>query len=388
MTLVKPNTQITVPYSNRNAYYFVPRATQHYTKSITSLNIFTDRPFKNIFKNLRASLVNSSLLTRLIIRGRGPRTTNINISTTKNTKSLNRFMKTVQIQTSKLKKAIRKSIKFTFIQKVRDRERTFFRRIDIASINTTKISKALFKIVRSNLINSNRINKTKTTNIKANKINSNKINKQKQWYPKIDEINSNRINKQKQWYPKIDNIQRISFTKTKYVILRAVKVLMARLPKQKNTTIKINTIFSTKFNKKAFKKPIATQVVSATITRATSRRRGITSGITYTIGSTRIQTLHRKAIAIITNAFRPNKSIKKSISASNTNILSVARGNIPWKFIFKIITKIVSFKDQTIEIPGYAIPDPDLRDPNMLDSSTPSVEGTIYGNPDDDSFIE
>ena len=338
MTLVKPNTQITVPYSNRNAYYFVPRATQHYTKSITSLNIFTDRPFKNIFKNLRASLVNSSLLTRLIIRGRGPRTTNINISTTKNTKSLNRFMKTVQIQTSKLKKAIRKSIKFTFIQKVRDRERTFFRRIDIASINTTKISKALFKIVRSNLINSNRINKTKTTNIKANKINSNKINKQKQWYPKIDEINSNRINKQKQWYPKIDNIQRISFTKTKYVILRAVKVLMARLPKQKNTTIKINTIFSTKFNKKAFKKPIATQVVSATITRATSRRRGITSGITYTIGSTRIQTLHRKAIAIITNAFRPNKSIKKSISASNTNILSVARGNIPWKFIFKIIT--------------------------------------------------
>ncbi len=323
-----------------------------------------------MFKNLRALLVNSPLLARLITRERGPRVANINIGEMKDKKSLVRLIEVVQIQISKFNKSIIKNIKSIYIQKVRDRERTFFRLIDIALIRTTRTSKALSKNVRSNFINSNRLNKVKITTIKAN------------------EIQSNRINKQKRWFPEAESIQRINITKIKHVILRTVKILANKLSKQKNTTIRANTISSIKFNKKASKNPIATQVVSATITRAATRRRGITSGITYTIASTRVQTLFRQFKAVAVNIVRPNKGIKKNISASTINTLFLISNNIAWKFLLKIVTKIVSFKAQTIEIPGYALPDPDPRDPNMLDSSTPSVEGTIYGNPDDDSFIE
>ena len=370
MALTKPNTQITVPYSNRNAYYFVPSNTKHYIKAVSILNIFTNRPFKNIFKNLRVSLVNSSLLTRLITRGRWVHATNINISTIKDIKNLVRLMKSTQVQISKINKSIIKNIKSVYTQKVRDRERTFFRLIDIALIRTTRTSKALSKNVRSNFINSNKLNKTKATNIKAN------------------EIQSNRVNKQKGWFPKAENIQGINLIKAKYAILKVVEILTNRLSKQKNTIIRANIISSIKFNKKASKTPKAAQVVSATITRAATRRRGITSGITYTIASTRIQTILRQVKAVAINTFRFNKGTKKNISVSTINTLFVTRNNIAWKFLLKVVTKIVSFKAQTIEIPGYALPDPDPRDPNMLDSSTPSVEGTIYGNPDDDSFIE
>jgi hypothetical protein len=84
------------------------------------------------------------------------------------------------------------------------------------------------------------------------------------------------------------------------------------------------------------------------------------------------------------NDLRTNKGIKKDITVSSTNISSILRASVPWKFLIQFVTKIVSSKSQTIEKPGHARPDPDFWDPNMIDSSTPGVDGLVYGNPDDD----
>lgn len=369
--LHKPNTQITVPYSgSQNAYYFVPPTTKSYTRLIAITGVLTSRPFKSISKKLHTLLIRTSLLVRLITRGRTARVTNTNTITSQEIKHLLRFIKTVQTQISKINKLLTKNTKTISIRKAGEIGTTFFRIIDVPLIRTIKTSKSLVKNIKSIFISSNRINKFKTTTIK------------------VDSIQNSRVNKQKQWNPKVDNIQGIKLIKTKIATFRAVIVLINRLNKQKTTNIKSSNIFPIKFNKKASKGTTAAQVVSATITRASTRKRGVTSGITYTIGSTRTQTLHRQAVAVLVKAFRPNKSISKNIKASNINTLFLTRDNIAWKFILKVVTKITSFKAQTINKLGYAIPDPDPINPNMLDSSEPSVQGLIYGNPDDDSFIE
>jgi hypothetical protein len=314
-------------------------------------------------------------------------TTQINI--VKNNKQVTKLAKTAQIQNSKLnkqkdtllrvvkifsnfdRKLIAKSIKSGYIQKAGEIGTTFYRIVDAVLIRTTnRLSKSLAKIIKSNLVQSSRINKAKTTNITLN------------------EIRSTRLNKQKQWDPKADQIQGSELIKAKFAILRIVKVFTDRLQKQKNTNIKSTSIFPISLTKKASKHSKVTQIVEATVTRASTRRRGVTSGITYTIASSRIATLHRQFKAVMANTFGINKEIKKDIKTSNINISYIVRDNIAWKFIVQFVTKIVSFKDQIILKSGYAIPDPDSLDPNMVDSSTPSVQGLIYGNSDDDSFIE
>ena len=364
--LPKSNTQITVPYSgSQNAYYFVPPATKSYTRLIAITGVLTSRPFKSLSKSLHILLIRTSLLVRLITRGRTARVTNTNTITSQEIKHLLRFIKTVQIQISKINKSISKSTKTVSVRKAGEIGTTFFRIIDVPLIRTIKTSKSLSKIINSVFIGSNRINKTKTTTIK------------------VDSIQNSRVNKQKQWNPKVDNIQGIKLIKTKIATFRAVAVLIVnRLNKQKTTNIKASNIFPIRLNKKASKKTAATQIVSATITKAPSKK--ITSGITYTIGSTRIQTLHRQAVAVLVKTFRPNKNVSKNIKASNISTLFLTRDNIAWKFILKVVTKIVSAKTQIIGKSGYALPEPDPQNPNMLDTSTPSVEGIIYGNSDDD----
>ncbi len=423
--LPKSHTQISVPYSgSQNAYYFVPNPIKNYVRAITILSIFTSKSLKNIFKNLHTILIRASLLTRLITRGRAVRANATNAIISREMKHISQFMKTVQIQISKINKLTLKYVTTIFVQKAGEIGTTFLRLINVPVVYTVRFSKILFKNVLSVLISNNRINKTKITNTKVNT------------------IYNNRLNKQKQWYPKTNTVQISRFVKIKTTTIEIIKILTNRLNKQKNTNIKSSVIFPIRFNKKALKQSTTSQIVSATVTRAVSRRRGITSGITYTIASNRAATYLRqlKAITInilklnkgiiknlyittintlrlnkgivknlyiatinlakfnknaikdikITtiNSLKSNKGIIKNLYTSTINTLFVTRDNIVWKFILKVVTKIVSFKSQGINKSGYAIPDPDPINPNMIDSSTPSVQGLIYGNPDDDSFIE
>jgi hypothetical protein len=95
-------------------------------------------------------------------------------------------------------------------------------------------------------------------------------------------------------------------------------------------------------------------------------------------------TKYRQIKAVLVNTFRTNKGIQKGIRASSTNISFFVKPPVLWKFLIQFVTKITSFKSQVIEKPGHALPDPDFWDPNMIDPSTPSTDGLIYGNPDDD----
>ena len=288
------------------------------------------------------------------------------VQSIKQSKTKNAIVRGVKISSAFARKSVAKSVKSVYVQKSGELGRIFYRIIATTFIQSTKLSKSLVKSIKSNLIRSTRLSKTKSTNITTT------------------EVQNARINKQKRWNAKVDRVQSVKFTKTKSAILKVVEIFANRLSKQKNTTIKSTAVSSMRLKKKASKSTQAAQIVSATVTRATNRDRRITSGLTYTIASSRSVTRYRQFKAVMVNALRTNKGIKKDITVSSTNISSILRASVPWKFLIQFVTKIVSSKSQTIEKPGHARPDPDFWDPNMIDSSTPGVDGLVYGNPDDD----
>jgi hypothetical protein len=274
----------------------------------------------------------------------------------------------LEVFTVSLKKSITKSLKTVYVQKAGEIGTTFYRIVAAVLIQTAQFSKSLTKNVQSNLIRTARLSKTKSTNITTT------------------EVQNTRINKQKRWNAKADQVQNVEQTKQKKSTIRTVQVWVTEIIRGTIflRAIKVTDISPFKFTKNVSKTPKAAQVVSATITRASTSNRRITSGITYTIGSYRTVTLYRQFKAVMINTFRANKGIHKDITASSTNTSIGARSSIPWKFLIQFVTKIISFNRQTIEKPGHALPDPDPWDPNMIDPSTPSADGLVYGNPDDD----
>lgn len=247
--------------------------------------------------------------------------------------------------------------------------------------------------------------KKKNSSIKIVEITGIKLPKQKESIFRILETFSPNQTKQKRSILKANQIENVKTSKIKYTILNIVKISIGGVNKLKNTIIllihfnivtrtklvdklsKVNLVnsISTLRNQHLKRAPKATQTVSATVIKASSKK--ITSGITYTIGTSRRVTYVRQAKAVIIKLLNNSKSIQKKTIASSINTQSLTYYKI-WRFVFQIVTKIISFNRQFITKPNYGVPNPDVRDPNMIDNSTPGAEGTIAGGLDDDSFIE
>jgi hypothetical protein len=275
--------------------------------------------------------------------------------------------------------------------------------IPIIPINTNShteitqpyLGRGSYYYVRTPIVNSKLAN--------ALNINSSKVPKLVFKIKRLVQINVVRINKQKQWKSKAAQIKSIKQTKTKNSVICAVNILISRLLKSKSTNIKSTQIISSRISKikkvtlKSVKiltskitkqkqaKVRATQVVEAKVTKRVGKNSKAT--ITYTIANSRRVTRYRQIKTVLVNAFSINKSINKNTRVSSTNIAYFTRVTA-WEFLIQFVTKITSFKSQTIQRPNYGRPNPDPLDPNMVDTSTPAEDGLIANNPDDDSSIQ
>jgi len=335
------------------------------------------------------------------IRNKNIRTTII--QAIKSNKAKNTVLKSLQISSTFIKKAVSKSARTAYIQKAGEIGETLYRIIAVAAIWSVKQSKLASKNTKTALIQAIKTSKTKTTNIRSTQISPAKFSRIAPAIITAVNVFIGRLNKAKTTNIKIIKIQDINIKKLKSTTLRLTQVLSTKIKKTKLSNLKsvqiqttktnkikktilktVNILtFRTKKNKQTTIKP--TQILTVTVTRGTHRRRGVTSNITYTIANTRRKTLYRQTKAVVINTLHLNKKIAKKVKPSQTNT-SLFDGTTKWEFLVQFVTKIVSFNRQTIKRPNYGRPDPDNWDPNMVDNSTPGVEGLVDNGLDEDNF--
>ena len=387
-------------------------------KDLTPVNINTVKNTKFITKSTKIVVINSFRLIKQktisfkfvlinVANTRKQKQSNLKateVNATSIRKTKNAVLRIVQGSSTFLKKSISKSSRVVYVQKAGEIGETLYRLISVVVVGGIKKSKSVSKGIKTNLVQNIRTNKSKITSIKFTQIQIFHISK---FYPTVVKVLNTfitKINKRKAVNFRVLNVQNFKINKLKSTIIRSTRILTTRLKKSKSTKIKSTQIQISKTAK--LKKTLIkatniltlrikkqknttikpTQMVSATVTKATHRRRGSTANITYTIASTRKQTLYRKLKATTVNTLGLNKGIKKHTKVSNTNISLISREKVFWEFLVQIVTKITSFNRQIIKKPYYGRPDPDNWDPNMVDTSTPGVEGLVDNGLDEDNF--
>ena len=335
------------------------------TSSITFINTNNNSKFKSSMRALFTVLIN----------------------TNRNNKSKISIIRTVLINTNrnnKSKISLLRTVQSNLVYKL---SYNFFHLISINILQSRLISQSKVKnsVIRTLQTLLYRQSKEKISNIKVVDISNVRQIKQKDSNLLITNVFSTRLLKSKNTLLKIIDIFSASTSKKKNTTVKTIQINNSKTSKIKEIVMEVILLFSTKINKSRTSNLKATQVVSATVIKAPSKK--ITSGITYTIGMSKGATLYRQFKAISIRALSNPKIINKNTIASSINSQSLSYYKI-WRFVLYVITKITSFNQQLINRPNYGIPAPDVRDPNMLDTSNPGVEGLVDGEPEDDSFIE
>ena len=328
----------------------------------------------------------------------------VGIQSTKFNKVKNTILRGIQVTSTTLKKSVSKSSRAIYTQKAGEIGETLYRLITVAAIWGIKKSKSVSKGIKTNLVQNVHTNKSKSSKIQFTQIRISSLFRFKLALINIVNVLVANIKKKKTTNVHILRIQNLSIKKIKSTIIRSIKILgskftktksshikstqiqISRTTKFKNTIIKAISILTLRNKKQKNTKIRSTQIVSATVTKATHRRRGSTANITYTIANTRRQTLYRKFKATAVNTLSINKGINKKAKVSNTNVSLISKEHIFWEFLVQLVTKITPFNRQTIQKPNYGRPDPDNWDPNMVDTSTPGVEGLVDNGLVEDNF--
>ena len=255
--------------------------------------------------------------------------------------------------------------------------------LEISNIVQNKLKSSYIKIVSLPSIKRTLI---KNTLIKVLGISIPQIFKSKNSTIRSTQLNRIQSFKVKLSNLRVTNILSILNRKSKRASILLPQINSLRVAKFTKKFIRVDTISSifTLRNQHIKKTPTAAQVVSATIIKAPFK--GITSGITYTIGNSRRVTYVRIAKAVSIRILNNIKSVHKQGIVNNINLQSLSNHKI-WRFVLKFITKITSLNSQFVIKTNYGIASPDIKDPNMIDNSVPIAEGLVGGEADDDSFI-
>ena len=376
---------------------------------LRALGVFIVKSNKELVKNIKAAEVSTNKFSKFkstnikAIRTLTSRINKVKSTSIKSTQIFsdfivkgnnvyNKIINVVQVGLSRLTKSKISSIKVvsnpvTRINKIKS---TAFKGIQISTIKQVKQKSTLFRATQINISNMFRSGNI-TRLITVVQIRLSKLNKQKNSNIKVTEINSVRQTKQKTSILRAVQTW-IAGEYRKDYIVRVVKALAAspvRLVKSvsKSSRVSFTNIIQIVRPRNFNRTNTAAQIVSASVTRATSRKRNITSGITYTIGTSRTITLLRQIKATALMLINNRKLIQKNTSILNINIGNIIHNKV-WKYLIQIITKITSFNSQIIQRPNYGRPDPDNWDPNMTDTSSPGVEGLVDTEPEDFSFNE